>query len=521
MTKSKEKSLTSQAEIKNSRFYNAVERVGNKFPAPFLLFIILSVILLIIAELAKGISFTIPGTGTAMEIRSLLNRDGFVYIVSHITSNFINFPLIPLIVMFTLAIGVGEHAGLYHVLILKFFRKIPNSFLYFTFMFVAVNGNIISDATLILLPVIGAELFISKGKNPVLAVIMSFAGYLAGLSANVIIAGTDVICAGITESALSLLPITSEISIHPACNWYFMMASSVLIAAAGTFATVRYVEPRMNLDSSIQWEKLIPSSYEDTYKLSPEQNRGLRFVGYASIAYLIAVGIMLLPGGWLRDVATNTLLPNSPFINNITVILAAYFLLIGIMYGIGAGTIKKSSDVADGMASGLDTIIGLLVVFFFAAQFCDYFNQTNLATFIAVRGAEFLEKMNFTGLPMLLLLILFTAIINFFIGTVGSKWTVMAPILVPMLALLGYHPAFAQCVYRIGDSITNTINPISVYIPIVLVYIKKYRPNSGIGTVVSYQIPYFVAFTVVWVLQFALWYFLRLPVGPLSPMFLN
>lgn len=36
------------------------------------------------------------------------------------------------------------------------------------------------------------------------------------------------------------------------------------------------------------------------------------------------------------------------------------------------------------MASSLNTITGLLVVFFFAAQFTDYFEQTNLAPFIAI-----------------------------------------------------------------------------------------------------------------------------------------
>lgn len=503
-----------------SRFYAVIERIGNKFPAPFLLFIILSVLLLLVAELMAGTSFLIPGTENTMEVRSLLNREGFVYIISHLTSNFISFPLIPLIVLFALAIGVGEYAGLYNVLILKFFRNIPDSLLYFTFMFVAVNGNIISDATLILLPVIGAELFISKGKNPVLAVIISFAGYLAGLSANVIIVGTDVLCAGITESALPLLPITAGINIHPASNWFFMFVSAVLIALVGTYTTVRFVEPRMMCDTTITWDKVDPEKVSATYLVTPEQQRGLRMAGITSIIYFALVGIMLLPGGWLRDIATDTLLPESPFVNNVTVVLALYFFLIGIAYGFGAGTLKHSGDVSEAMGSGLQTIISLLVVFFFAAQFCDYFNQTNLATYIAVAGADFLKKMDFTGLPLLLLLVLFTAIINFFIGTVGSKWSVMAPIMVPMLALLGYHPAFAQCVYRIGDSITNTINPISVYIPIVLTYVKKYRPDSGIGTIVSYQIPYFVAFTLIWVLQLAVWYFLKLPVGPLAPMFI-
>jgi len=121
---------------------------------------------------------------------------------------------------------------------------------------------------------------------------------------------------------------------------------------------------------------------------------------------------------------------------------------------------------------------------------------------------------------LLISIILFVSIINFFVGTVGAKWAMLAPVLVPMLALLGYHPAFAQCVYRIGDAVTNTINPINVYLPIVLGYMKIYNPDAGIGTVVAYQIPYALTFLLIWTIQLIIWYLLKLPLGPISPILL-
>ena len=96
----------------------------------------------------------------------------------------------------------------------------------------------------------------------------------------------------------------------------------------------------------------------------------------------------------------------------------------------------------------------------------------------------------------------------------------MAPIMVPMFALLGYHPAFAQVVYRIGDAVTNTVNPISIYIPMVLVHMKRYKKDAGIGTVVSYQIPFFIGFSIIWCIQLIIWYVLNLPLGPLAPVLL-
>ncbi len=506
-------------KTKNRSLLTWVEDIGNKTPAPFLLFVILSVLILIVAAFLEGNSFQIPGTSEQMQVASLLNEEGFIYILSNLMTNFINFPLIPLIVLFTLAIGVGEKSGLFYTIIMRFFCKVPDKLLYFCFFFIAINGNIISDASLILLPSIGSILFIMRNKNPVIAIMISYAGYLAGLSANTFIAGTDVLCAGITESVLSLLPITADIVVHPAMNWYFMGASSILLAVIGTFVTIKYIEPRANKDETIIFERV--HADETVLELTDLQRRGLRFALVTTIIYAIILTILLLPNGWLRNSITGEILPSSPFMSNFTVILAIYFFFTGLMYGIGAKTIKSSSDVSIAMGSGLSNITDLLVVFFFAAQFVDYFQQTNIATYIAVTGADFLQESNFSGLPLLILLLAFTSIINFFIGTVGAKWGVMAPIMVPLLALLGYHPAFAQCVYRIGDSLTNTINPISIYIPMVLIYLTKYKKDAGVGTIISYQIPFAIAFSIVWIIQLIIWYLLGLPVGPLSPIFLS
>ncbi len=514
--KKKETNSTDSSSASFHRFLGRIERIGNAFPHPFMLFIICSVIVLLAGELLKGTTFTIPGENTQLQVVSLLNREGFGHILSSLLKNFINFPLIPLIFVFTLAIGVGEKSGFYHVIILKFFHRIPDFLLYFIFIFVAINGNIISDAALILLPAIGSMLFISKGKNPILAIMLSYAGYLAGLSANTIIAGTDVLVAGITEDSLSFLSITKDLTIHPACNWYFMMASSVLLSLSATWVTIRFVEPLLPAVSASSGSEVESA---DIFSITPEQNHGLRYAFFTTVIYFaVVLSMMLLPDGWLRDLETGTLLPSSPFLDNITVILAIYFFLVGLLYGIGAGTIRSSFDVADGMLSGIKNITGLLVVFFFAAQFVDYFSQTNLAPLLAIRGAGFLQEHGFTGMPLLILIILLVAVLNFFIGTVGSKWSMMAPVLVPMFALLGYHPAFAQCVYRIGDAVTNTVNPISVYIPMLLMYMRKYKKDAGIGTIVAYQIPYAICFFITWTLQLLLWFCLDLPLGPLSPI---
>ncbi len=505
---------------KNTRieiFIKNVEKIGNKFPHPFVLFIFSTIAVLVIAHILDGTVVKIPGEDKILSVNSLLNREGFAYMLTNILKNFADFPLIPLIISLTLAIGVGEKAGLYRIFIQKAFRRVSDKQLTFIFMFVAINSNLISDAALILMPTIGAILYQSRGRNPMIGIILSYTGFLAGLSANVLIAGTDALTAGITQTVIPLLKITRNTDVHAASNWYFMLISAFLLAYFGSLIADKVLEPMLNKDKSIKWEE---SKDLVTLQTTPEENRGLRWAGITTVVFIGVTLILLLPGGFLRDHVTDTILPNSPFIKSIIPILTFFFLSIGIMYGLGAKTIKSSHDIAKFMASGVNTITGVLIVFLFAAQFIDYFSKTNLATLIAIKGAEWLQTNNLTGIPLLVGIVVFVSIINFVVGTVGAKWAMLAPVLVPMLALLGYHPAFAQCVYRIGDAVTNTINPLSVYLPLILGFMKKYKKSSGIGTVIAYQIPFAITFSIVWTLLLIIWYVLKLPIGPTSPVLL-
>lgn len=74
---------------------------------------------------------------------------------------------------------------------------------------------------------------------------------------------------------------------------------------------------------------------------------------------------------------------------------------------------------------------------------------------MAIKGAEALKAMEFTGAPLLIGLIFVSCLVNILIGSASAKWAILAPIFVPMLMLMGFDPAVTQVSYRIGDSITN------------------------------------------------------------------
>lgn len=111
-------------------------------------------------------------------------------------------------------------------------------------------------------------------------------------------------------------------------------------------------------------------------------------------------------------------------------------------------------------------------------------------------------------------LILLSCLINLLIGSASAKWAILAPIFIPMFMLLGYHPAFTQMVYRIGDSITNPITPMMPYLPLLLSYAQKYDKNMKLGTLISSLMPYSIVLAIVWPIFMIIWFLLGLPLGP-------
>ena len=192
-------------------------------------------------------------------------------------------------------------------------------------------------------------------------------------------------------------------------------------------------------------------------------------------------------------------------ITGLVAILIIYFILVGIIYGLKAGTIKSSSDVPTIMAKSLEGTTGYIVLVFVIAQFINMFNYTNLGMIIAVKSAGALQAAGFTGIPLMIFFILLCCVVNLFMT---------------MMMMLGYSPEFAQVVYRIGDSTTNAITPIYPYIPIAIAMAKKYDKNFGMGSLISMMLPYSVAFLLGWIVQLVIWVTLNLPIGPGAYVFM-
>jgi aminobenzoyl-glutamate transport protein len=104
-------------------------------------------------------------------------------------------------------------------------------------------------------------------------------------------------------------------------------------------------------------------------------------------------------------------------------------------------------------------------------------------------------------------------------GSASAKWAIMAPVFVPMFMMMGYSPELVQNSYRIGDSVTNIISPLLPYFPIIVAFGRRYRPDLGVGTLISLMLPYSLSFLITWTVLFILWFVLGWPIGPEAPLF--
>jgi aminobenzoyl-glutamate transport protein len=293
-----------------------------------------------------------------------------------------------------------------------------------------------------------------------------------------------------------------------------MIVSTVIITVVGTLVTDYIVEPRLGKYNPKEGEASVEK--EADYGVSPLEIKGLWAALATLLIYIALVLWAALPAdGILREPTTHSLTsPQAPLIRGIIIIMAMAFLLPGLAYGFVTKSLRNDHDIVGIFERSMRNMGGYIVLALFASQFIYLFTYSQVGTILAVSGAEFLKNTNMTGRGTIQLFILIAAFINLFMGSASAKWAILAPIFVPMFMQLGYHPAFVQVAYRIGDSTTNIISPLLSYLPIIITFVHRYNSKAGIGTLISMMFPYSLFFLISWSLLLVIWFVFNLPLGP-------
>ena len=298
--------------------------------------------------------------------------------------------------------------------------KAPKKFVTPIVVFMGVMSNIAASVGYVVLVPLGAIIFLGFRRHPLAGLAAAFAGVAGGYSANLLIGTNDPLLAGITTEAAAILDTTYIVDATD--NWYFMLASTFLIVILGTLITDKVIEPRLG---KYDFSK---SDIQPDEEINKVEKRALRWSNVSAIiTVLLVLALVAFPTSPLRGDDGGII--GSPFISSIIFIMMLVFLVPGLVYGVMTKEIKNDKDAVKLMDSSIETMAGFIVLIFFAAQFVALFTYSNLGTVIAVNGANLLEKLDIGVVPILVIFILLSALIDIVIAADSAKWAIMAPFL--------------------------------------------------------------------------------------------
>lgn len=513
-----------------NKLIKTIESIGNRLPHPFAIFAGLSIIVMLTSALLSwidiSVSYTVAGKEgkppfeTTVSVVNLLSADSIRTFFSSFVKIYATFPPLALAMIMILGIGLFEETGFISALMRRTVIGAPQYLVTVALAFVGANANMASGAGVIFTPTLGGALFKSMGRNPWLGVAAGYAAATGGFTANIMVAGTDVILAGITQSAATAAEIKAPT--HAMINWYFMIAATFVVTLAVTLVTEKHLAPLLEDRRTFVRDTATLSGH----KLTPDERRGLRWAGAAALLILLLLLIATAPEKALLRNENGKLLPSSPLTKSVVAILFFVFTSVGLAYGIGARTIRSHHDIPKMMEGGLRGLNAFLVVALPAAAFVYLFDKSNIDTVLAVYGAGAIQHLEFTGLPLVVTFIIMVSILNLAMSSGSAKWLILAQVFVPIFAAAKLSPAMTQLAFRVGDSMTNGLSPIKACIPVLIGLMEQYRSSSdkrsvGIGTVISLQIGYSVALSIGLVALMVVWYLLDLKLGPGSPIHLR
>jgi aminobenzoyl-glutamate transport protein len=501
---------------------DAIERTGNRLPDPVLIFVwlIAAVIALSAVGAAAGWEVVNPVTGQHIRATSLLSSGNLERLLVEMPRTLTGFAPLGYVLLVMLGAGLAERTGLAGAAMRAAVRGAPTTWLTPIVVFVSIMANQAADAAFVVMIPLAGALYAAAGRHPIVGIAASFAGVAGGFSANLLPGQLDALLLGLTEPAAQLLAPDWKMNI--AGNWYFIASMTFVMVPLGWFITERVVAPRFGTWTPTA-EAPVAAVGTD---LTPAEKRGLRAASLGAAALVLLFALLVWPAVWSGVEGGAPLFDEGaaasgggvkalqPLFQSLVAAFFLLFLVTGVAYGRAAGVNRSHRDEIRMMSEGMASMSYYMVMAFFAAHFVALFNWSNLGVILAIHGAAELGNLALPPPLLVAAVVVLAASMNIFVGSASAKWGMLAPVLVPMLMLLGISPEMTTAAYRMGDSVSNPITPLLVYFPLVLVFCQRWVPGFGMGSLIAAMLPYSVAFLVAGLVMTAGWVFLDLPLGP-------
>lgn len=495
---------------------------------PALVFLILTLVIMIISSIGSILnleaSYYVVNEATGdlttqvVTINNLFNRTGLQYLISNMINNFLSFAPLGNLIVGLLGIGVAYKSGFLNSLFKMIGEKIPRKFLTFIVVFLGIIFSMFYEVGYVILIPLAAILFMNLGRHPSAGICAAFSGITFGYGANAIVNRLDSVLLDYSNKATSILDSTYNVNLYG--NVIFTIVSAFLLSYVGMIVTERFIISKLG---KYYFDEEEPSQDGE---VSKRERKGViisllaTFVASLLLIYCIIKGLPF--SGLLLDLSQSRYVDmlfgeGSYFYQGSVMIFSFMLIFSSLIYGIRVKSIDDNRDLVDGMSYYLKDVASLLVLIFFAAQFCLIFKETNMGIFIVASLSELLNGMQLSGLSLVVITFVIVAISTFFVPMASTKWAMLSPIIVPMFMQASMTPEFAEAVFRAADSSMKGITPLFSYFVILIGYLHIYNKRKNdvitITDAMSLMIPYAIAFTILWFVIILAFYIIGIPIG--------
>ena len=479
---------------------------------PVVEIMLLALIISVLSLILNLVGFTgyVTEAGTFITTLNVVNNifttTGIKYLLNNSLTIFQSLEPLAIVIISLIAVSILESSGLLkHVF--SYAKRIKPMYVTAIVIFIGIISTFIGDYSYALLLPIAGVLYKYIGRNSSLGVLTMFIAITVGYGTGIIYNYNMYELGNITEA--SAQAISANYNYELLSNLFILIVSTISLTIVGTIALERMAK------------KYKRNEYTDNLNTS---RKALKITSLVFLLIMIVLIYCVIPGlpysGILLDRTEPTYIgklfgPGATLRNGLIFLIIAVFIICGLIYGSISRNIKNSNDYSKALTKSFENTGYIFVLLFFISILYEIIDWTNISTVITTKIVDFIGSTNLSGIVLVIVALFSIILISIIIPASVTKWTLIAPIYVPLLMRANISPSFAQTIFLAADSVGKLLSPIYIYLIITIGFMYKYDNDSNksiLGTMKK-AMPAILLVSLVWIVIIIGWYLLGMPMG--------
>ena len=447
-------------------------------------------------------------------VKNIFSVKGIQNFFNNCVNNFSLFEPLFLILISLVGIGVAEIGGLFKAIFSKYRNVKFNNIIILTLLISMVFGIFGEYSFALVLP-LTAVVYKNMGKNPLLGLLISFFGLTMGSGVSLIFTYDNTLLGELTKSA-ARVEVDKNYEYNVLSTIYISLVSLIILIFVGLIIINKLLVSKFN--------KTYSSQEEDEEIIESRKAKKCSLIALVIILLIIIYGIipgLPLSGIFLdnkeKDYIGQLFGYNSPLRNSIVVMFSTVLIICGYIYGKVSKNIKDPKEYVNGLNHIFDGLGIMFILTFIFAQLSAILNWTGIGEVLTANLVDILSRLEFSGIPLIMLFVLFTIVSTLFIPSLLDKWILFSPLIVPLFMRANIAPEFTQFIYGVSNGIGHALTPLFGYFIILLALLKKYNVKNNefdaFSNFYKMILPIVITFMLLWLLIIVGWYISGMPIG--------